>query len=79
MLKANFDYTAQWILAYTGCFLTEDSCSWLVDSTTVYSIGMFFWWLYLLSKSSQKYLLNHQFGFYMSIISDQEIFSHFDW
>ncbi|BAT80864.1 hypothetical protein VIGAN_03047900 [Vigna angularis var. angularis] len=29
-LKLIMNCTAQWILAYTGRFLTEDSCSWLV-------------------------------------------------
>ena len=35
------DYTVQWFLAYSGCFLAEDTHSWLVYSTAICSIGMF--------------------------------------
>jgi len=48
-LKLIMNCAAQWILAYTGRFLTEDSCSWLVGWTTIYSIGMFLWWICLSS------------------------------
>jgi hypothetical protein len=34
------DDIVQWFLAYAGCFSTEDSRSWLVDSTAIHPIGM---------------------------------------
>jgi len=39
--KLMMDDIVQWILAYTGCFSTEDSCSWLGHSTAIHPIGMY--------------------------------------